>query len=247
MDRVRGAGLGGIGGDRLRNALRRYGPFREVPDSPCVARLCVSGVTAQLFRTGRGPAAGAQQSADRVLCRGAALGALPFGPACDRRHHYRVASGYLGGLFDHPPGRATRHAAAHGNPPYLGHRLRPDLCAPDECLAVRRRGPNRADLQKLKRLGGGLWHRGHRHHGVLDRAGGHRCGQTMALAEARGVPALRILGAGRFGVPVLERAQDCRRRLAAAGHCWIRLCRHGNLAAGTACPSGADLRRIPCR
>ena len=36
----------------------------------------------------------------------------------------------ISGIYlHHPPGGAAGHAAAHGNPPYLAHGIRPDLCA----------------------------------------------------------------------------------------------------------------------
>ena len=56
----------------------------------------------------------------------------PLVAAGHLRHHHRIAGGDLRRLLDHAPGGAARPAAAHGNPPHLDDRLRPDLRAAHE-------------------------------------------------------------------------------------------------------------------
>ena len=91
----------------------------------------------------------------------------PMVVAGDHGHHHRVAGGDLRRLLHHPPGRAARPVAAHGNQPHLGNGDGTDLCAARERDAGGRRGADRADLQDLGRSGRRLRHRGHRRDGDL--------------------------------------------------------------------------------
>ena len=91
LDGFRLARLGRAGGHRLRGAVCRHGPFRPQADPARMVLLRAACAAAELFRPGRGAPAGARKSADRVLFRGAALGALSAGrcwrrlPASSRR------------------------------------------------------------------------------------------------------------------------------------------------------------------
>ena len=54
LDRLRVAGRGGAGGDRLRSAVRRHGPFRQKADPICLVLCRAARAAAGLFRPGRG-------------------------------------------------------------------------------------------------------------------------------------------------------------------------------------------------
>ncbi len=160
LDGVRRAWLRRPGGDRLRGALCRYGPFRARADQECLALFRLPCAPAELFRPGRGRALRSARDRQHLLRARAALGALPGRRARDDGHRDREPGGDLRRLLDHPPGGAARPGATHGNPPYLRDPTRPDLRAADQHHARHRRRADRADLQDLRRPGRGLWHRG---------------------------------------------------------------------------------------
>ena len=83
LDRLRFAGRGGSGGDRLRSALCRYGPFRQKAHSICLVLRGAARAAAGLFRPGRGAAARSQSGGRRLLLHRAALGAFRHGDAGD--------------------------------------------------------------------------------------------------------------------------------------------------------------------
>ena len=126
------------------------GHFGKKPIQYAWLFVALAGAAAQLFRPGRGPAARSRARRHRLLFRRAALGALSDGDAGDHGRHHRHPGRDHRRLLDHPAGGAARPIAAHGNPPHLGDRIRPDLCAAHERHAARRRGADRADLQELR-------------------------------------------------------------------------------------------------
>ena len=86
------AGRGGAGGDRLRGAVCRHGPFRPPAHPVCLAVRRPARPDAELFRPGRGPAAQSRTGRYRILLRHTALGAYadggcwrPWPPSSPRR------------------------------------------------------------------------------------------------------------------------------------------------------------------
>ena len=96
-------------------------------------------------------------------------------------------------LFHHPPGGAAGPVAAHGNPPHLGDRA----AARSMCRASTRMLGVGVVLIVLifkifRRAGRGLWHRGDRRDGDLDRAGGR--GGALSLELDAGPPCIAVFG-----------------------------------------------------
>ena len=244
LDRFCGAGFGGAGGDGLRGAVCRYGPFRGPRHSLGVALFRAARLAAELFRPGRAAVVAASHRQLPVLRHGAALGALPDGGVGRDGHHHRQPGGDQRRLFHHPPGGAAGPVAAHGNPPHFGDRGRADLCAPHQCHAVRWRGADRTDLQIFRRAGHRLWHRGDRRDGDFHRAGRHDRHLSLEVAAARRLCAVRRIGTGGRDLPGFQQPEGSGRRLAAFGGRRGGLCADGHLAGGTAAASGKDARQF---
>ena len=118
LDRLRVARLRGAGGDRLRGALCRHGPFRPQAHPGGLVLLRAAGPAAQLFRPGRGAAASSPSRLGRLLFRRSALGASADGAALHHRRRHRIPGGDLRRVLDDAAGGAARPAAAHGDPPH---------------------------------------------------------------------------------------------------------------------------------
>ena len=79
LDGLCRAGFGGVGGDGLRGALRRYGPFRAPRHPLGLALFRLSRPDPELFRAGCVAAVASRTTRPSVLCPGAVLGALSHG------------------------------------------------------------------------------------------------------------------------------------------------------------------------
>ena len=129
-----------------------------------------------------------------------------------------IAGGDHRRLFDHPPGGAAGPAAAHGNPPHLGDRSRPDLCAAHErrcwrvgvvlIVLIFKSSDALAAAYGIAVTGVMV---------ISHRPGRHGGGYAMALEAARWSSGVRRPGPDRSGLPVLQCAQD---RAKAAGCRW---------------------------
>ena len=147
-----GAGLGRAGGDGLRGAVCRYGPFRRPRHPLGLAVFRLPGVGAELFRPGRAAADASRRSAVSVLRPGAGTGRII------RWWRWRrvatiiaIAGRDLRRLLHHPPGGAAGPVAADGNPPHHRATETGQIYVPaHQRHAVRRRGADRADLQESR-------------------------------------------------------------------------------------------------
>ena len=184
---VCGAGIGLPGRDRRRSALRRYGPFRPLSYSVCLARLRASGALAELSRPGSFdsfPSGGDRQS---LLSFGAGVGPITARHFVDARHSHCESGGNYWRFFDRETGDSTGAGPSFRGHAYLRLAGGTNLYRPHQPIVACRRAAARHRLQKLVGSGVCIWHRRDGHYGGHDRARLRRGMEKMGLAVLGGV------------------------------------------------------------
>ncbi len=179
-----------------------YGDMGHFGRKPIRIAFCfvLPALVLNYFGQGAALVGRAGQGPHRLLFHRAVVVSLPAGGAGHHGRRHRQPGGDLRRLFGDAPGGTARPPAAHGNPPHLDDRIRPDLRAARERDAVHRRHPHRAHLQDLRRARLGLRHRRHRRHADRHFQRLHRRGQAVEMGQMGDRP-VRRAGAGRHRFP----------------------------------------------
>ena len=142
---------------------------------------------------------------------------IAAGRALHPGHHHRQPGGHHRRLFHGPAMHPARPVSAHGSPPHLRDRGRPDLRAPGQRHAGPRRHPAGSRLQDQRRAGLGLRHRRHRHLPVHQHPGDRRVPPPIRLVAPRRPRRVRLF---RPRGPRVLRLQHAEILRMAAGFRW---------------------------
>jgi hypothetical protein len=203
--------------DRGRGALCRHGPLRPAADPPRLVRPGAAGPAAQLLRPGRAAAGRSGDHPQSLLPHGAGLVPAAAGGAGHGGDGDRFAGGDHRRVFDHAAGDPARLCAAHGIAAHLRQPDGADLHARRQLADAARRDRTGAGLQVIDQSGGGLRHRGDRHHDHHHAVRLPRRAPPVGLAPAPGAAGVRRAAGARPDLSRRQFDQDSRRRLVPAG------------------------------